>query len=156
MAPAAPSRRLAEFLGRFEPRIAAVGRSAVAAMRRRLPGAHAFVYDNYNALVVGFGPSDKPSHAIFSIAVYPKWVNLFFLKGSRLRDPGRLLKGAGKQVRSIRLTSASDLDSPGIRALIAQAVARCEPAFVRGGKGAVVIKSVSAKQRPRRPPARGR
>ena len=38
------------------------------------------VYDNYNGLVIGFGPSHKPSLAIFSIALFPRRVILFFLR----------------------------------------------------------------------------
>jgi hypothetical protein len=34
-------------------------------MRGYLPGAIELVYDNYNALAIGFGPSEKSSDAIF-------------------------------------------------------------------------------------------
>jgi hypothetical protein len=62
-------------------------------MRRRLPGATELIYDNYNALAIGFGPGERSSDAVFSIAVWPRWVSLFFLRGTRLHDPGKLLKG---------------------------------------------------------------
>src|ERR1039458_9537409 len=65
----------------------------------RLPGAVQLVYDNYNALVIGFGPSERASEASFSIVLYPRWVTLFFLQGAGLPDPRRLLKGSGKVVR---------------------------------------------------------
>lgn len=88
---------------------------------------------------------------MFSIALFPRWVNLFFLKGAGFRDdPHKLLKGSGKQARSIRLEYVGLLDEPAVLALIDAEAARCslEPA---AGSGQIVIKSVSAKQRPRRP-----
>ena len=107
--------QLESFIERYPPEIGALARAALAKLRKRLPGAVQLVYDNYNALVVGFGPSQRASEAILSIALYTKWINLFFLHGADLPDPEKLLKGGGKQVRSIRLGSASDLDQPAVR-----------------------------------------
>jgi hypothetical protein len=42
---------------------------ALAKMRARLPGAVELVYDNYNALAIGFGPTERTSEAVFSIEV---------------------------------------------------------------------------------------
>jgi len=147
-----PDKQLAAFIARFTPEIAAQARAALAKLKRRLPGAVRLVYDNYNALAVGFGPSERTSEAIFSIAVFPRWVSLFFLQGARLTDPQRLLKGSGSQVRHVVLAGASDLDTPGIEALIAQALQRAKLPIDAHQRGRLVIKSVSAKQRPRRPP----
>lgn len=147
-----PAAQLAAFLARFTPDVAAVAKAALARMRRRLPGAIELVYDNYNALAIGFAPTERASDAIFSIAVFPRWVSLFFLQsGTKLPDPQRLLRGTGKKVRHIVLLSAADLDKPAIRALMAQALARATRPLEAGAKGRIVIKSVSAKQRPRRP-----
>jgi hypothetical protein len=148
--PASPSAQLAAFLAKFTPEVAALARKAIAALRKRLPGARVLVYDNYNALAVGFGPNERASEAILSIAVYPRWVSLFFLRGKGLADPRKVLRGSGNQVRHVVLESAADLDTPAIRALIAQAVAVSKTKVPSRG-GSLVIKSVSAKQRPRRP-----
>lgn len=145
-----PSKRLADFLAKFTPEVASRARRAIASLRKRLPGASVLVYDNYNALAVGFGPSERASEAILSIAVYPRWVSLFFLKGKGLDDPARMLKGRGTVVRHVVLESASALGTPEIRALVAQAIAR-SPGKIPARGGKLVIKSVSAKQRPRRP-----
>jgi len=148
-APSAKST-LEQSFRKYPPAIAATGRAAVTKMQRILPGWTAMVYDNYNALVVGFSPTDRPSDAIYSLALYPRWVNLFFLQGAFLKDPHRILKGGGKWVRSVRLESAADLDRPEIRALIAEARADAPP-LKRPRRAALVIRSISAKQRPRRP-----
>jgi hypothetical protein len=129
-----------------------MARESIAKLRGILPGAIELVYDNYNALAIGFGPSERSSEAIFSIALFPRWVSLFFLlNGVGLPDPEGRLKGSGKQVRHIVLTGASDLDEPAVRQLIAAALARSPKAIDPSAPRRMIIKSVSAKQRPRRP-----
>lgn len=150
-----PEARLAAFLDKYSPAIAKLAREVRAKMQERLPGAVELVYDNYNALVIGYGPSEKTSEGIFSIALYPRWVTLFFLQGAGLADPQGLLKGSGSGVRHIVLESAADLDQPGVRKLMAEALKSAVTPIGRKSAGGLVIKSVSAKQRPRRPGARG-
>jgi hypothetical protein len=141
------------FLAKFTPEVEASAKDALARMRKRWPGAIELVYDNYNALAIGFSPTERPSDAVFSIAVFPRWVSLFFLQaGTQLFDPKGLLKGSGNQVRHIRLRSAADIDSADVKALMKEALAFAEVRIPRAAtKGRLVIKSVSAKQRPRRP-----
>src|SRR5712692_5779259 len=117
-----PKVQLDGFLAKFTPEVRAIAKAALAKMRRLLPGAVELVYDNYNALAIGFGPSERASDAIFSIAVFPRWVSLFFLQGAKLSDPEKLLKGRGKRVRHIVLEEARLLDKPGVRRLITQAL----------------------------------
>ena len=149
--PPSPAAQLDAFLDRYTPEIAALARACLKKMRARLPGATRLVYDNYNALVIGFGPSEKTSHAIFSIVLYPRWVTLFFLQGAGMPDPHKLLKGGGKVVRHIVLTCAADLDLPAIQELMHVALHRAPAPIDPKAPGRMVIKSISAKQRPRRP-----
>jgi hypothetical protein len=146
-----PAKQLAEFMARYDPEVRDVARAAHARLRRRLPGAVEMVYDNYNALVIGFGPSERASEAVFSIALYPRYVVLFFLQGVGLPDPNRLLRGSGKQVRSIILEAASTLDESPVQDLIAAALAKAKMPMPNVGRNRLIIKSISAKQRPRRP-----
>ena len=120
-------------------------------MRLRLPGAIELVYDNYNALAVGFGPTERVSEVIFSIAVFPRWLSLFFFQGHGLPDPKKLLKGSGKMARHIVLEGPEALDTPAIRALMDQALAQAIKPLDPTQRHRIVIKSISAKQRPRRP-----
>ena len=144
-----PAKQLDRCIAAYGPVIAATARGAVKKMRAILPGAAVFVYDNYNALVIGFGPNDRPSDAICSIALYPRWVNLFFLHGATLPDPDKLLKGQGSRVRRIVLEAASDLDRPPVRALIAAAVRQSDVPFARAAKGRTMIKSIARRKRAR-------
>jgi hypothetical protein len=147
-----PQRQLSVFLAKFDTAVAAAARTALKQLRLRLAGATEIVYDNYNALAIGFGPSDKASEAIVSIAVYPRWVSLFFLQnGVQLKDPNKLLKGTGSKVRHIVLTSPGILASPDIERLMVQALASAKTRLLPQAKRRIVIKSIAAKQRPRRP-----
>jgi hypothetical protein len=148
-----PEKQFARFLSKYLPETAAQAEEAIVKLRSILPEAFEMVYDNYNWLVVGFSPTDRPSDAIFSIVVAPRWVTLCFLQGAKLPDPQRLLKGGGKQVRNIRLEDVGTLDKPAVRALIEEAMARAKVRFDGTCERRMIIKSVSAKQRPRRPAA---
>jgi len=146
-----PESQLEGFLEKYTPEIAGLARASLAKMRKRLPGAIEMVYDNYNALVIGFGPSERPSDAILSIAIYPRWINLFFIQGKKLRDPEKLLKGSGNQVRSLVLESAGTLDNPAVEDLLAEAVERSAAPFDFTQKRKLMIRAAALKQRPRRP-----
>ena len=147
-----PKQQLDAFLKKYDPTIAGIARRALTKLRKRLPGAVEIVYDNYNALAIGFGPNEKASLAILSVALYPRWVNLFFLQGARLPDPARRLKGSGNVVRSVRLEDGT-LDDPEIQKLMDLALARAKVPIDRSQRGRLVIRSVAAKQRARRPRA---
>lgn len=141
---------VAQFLARYTPDIAAQLQSARVHLASHFPRGFELVYDNYNALVFGFGPSERASDAIISVAGYPKWVTLFFLKGATLPDPESLLQGTGSQVRSMRLQPPSVLHAPDVQRLIHAAIHQVTGALAAAPPLTTVVKSVSAKQRPRR------
>jgi hypothetical protein len=147
-----PSKQLDSFLAKYNPEIASLARRALAIMRKRLPGSLEMVYDNYNALVIGFVPNERPSDAIFSIVLYPKYVTLFFLQGAGLSDPHGRLSGSGNFARHVRLDSAATLDDPEIVSLINAALNHAKVPLDPKQPHRLIIKSISAKQRPRRPP----
>jgi len=138
-------------MARYRPEVARIARAARRKLRRLLPGALELVYDNYNALVIGFGPTERASDAVLSIAVYPQWVRLFFLQGAGLPDPSGVLRGSGSRVRSILVEQPSLLESAVVRQLIEVAAARGQVALEPRQRRRLIIKSVSATQRPRRP-----
>ncbi len=148
-----PESQLAGFIAKYSPVIAKQTRAVLAALRTRLPGATELVYDNYNALAIGFGPTDRVGDIIFSVAAYPRWVSLFFMQARGLPDPTGLLQGSGTKARHIVLGDPADLDRPAVRALIRAALATAIRPLDRDQPRRLVIKSISAKQRPRRPPA---
>lgn len=145
-----PEKQLAQFIGKFSPQMAALIRAARKKMRILLPRAVEMVYDNYNFFVIGYAPGERPSEAIFSLAAQAKGLSLCFLQGAGLPDPNRLLRGSGKVVRNVRIDSAAFFDRPAVRALIAAALERADVPIPSNGRHQLIIKSISAKQRPRR------
>jgi hypothetical protein len=145
--------QLDKFMAKFTPEIQKLARAARARMRKRLPGAMQLVYDNYNALVIAFGATDRRSDIVLSIVLYPRWVSLFFMHGAALPDPRRLLRGTGTSVRHVVLAKASDLDDPAVEALIEAAVKRADPPIDPARRAGIVVKLALKKQRPRRPRA---
>jgi hypothetical protein len=147
-----PEGLLEEFISKYSPSIAGQGRIALSKLRRFVPGAVQLVHDNYNWLVVGFGPSERASEAVLSLVFAPRWLSVCFLQhGPQLADPHGLLRGSGKRVRNVRLASANDLDAPPVRALIREALARARVQIDATAEPRLIIRTVSAKQRPRRP-----
>ena len=143
-----PQKRLAGFIGKFEPRMQTLIRAARRALRKRLPAANELVWDNYNFFVIGYSPTERPSDTVVSIAAASNGVGLSFYRGASLPDPHGILQGSGNQNRYVRLPSARTLEDPRVRALIASAVAQSRIPF-EAKEGTLIIRSVSAKQRPR-------
>jgi hypothetical protein len=147
--PTSAARQLDAFLGRFSPEIVKLAKAARAKFRKRLPRAIEMVYDNYNALVIGYSPTERPSDAILSLVIFPKRVSVCFIQGKHLPDPDRVLQGNGNQVRFIRLDDrAAILDTAPIRALVSEAIAFGDTPFA--GRRQLVIRAIAKKQRPRR------
>src|SRR5882724_6160064 len=87
-------------------------------------GACELIYDAYNAVATGYSFTGRPSDSFVHIAVYARWVNLGFNRGSELDDVRGVLQGAGRWVRHIRIAERADLVTPGVRAFVRAAAAR--------------------------------
>jgi len=148
--PGSPTRQLASFIAKFDPAIQRRIRAVRAALRKRFPTANELVYDNYNFFVIGYCSTERPSDAIVSMAANSKGVGLCFIYGASLPDPQQRLSGSGSQTRFVRLPSPATLSEPAIAALLRAAIAESDPPLPRTGRGRLIIRSISAKQRPRR------
>lgn len=138
-----PAKQLDSFIAKFSPATAALAKAVLKTMRKRLPGAVEMVYAKSNSLVVGFCPNQRASDVINSIAVYTNWINLYFFEGDTLPDPEHMLQGRGQIVRHIKITSAADLDTPAVRALMAEALKRADPPLDPKAKRRIVIKQTT-------------
>ena len=145
--------QLRAFIEKFEPKDRRLIRAVRSAVRKRFPTANELVWDNYNFFVIGYSPTERPTDSIVSIAARANGVGLCFIQGARLPDPKKMLLGSGKQTRFIRVESASLLTHPDIEALIAAAIDRAKAALPAAGRGRLIVRSIAAKQRPRRKPA---
>ena len=139
---ATAQQQLDGFLKKYSPEMEKLGRSAIAHMRKRLPGAFCLVYDNYNALAVGFGQPTRFGPADLD-RLLSRWATLFFMFGATLDDPEGLLEGKGARIRSVRLVRPPQLKSEPIDQLITAAVLQAGWKLDPKAKGDLVIKSIS-------------
>lgn len=146
--------QLRSFIEKFEPKDQRLIRAVRSAVRKRFPTANELVWDNYNFFVIGYSPTERPTDSIVSIAARANGVGLCFIHGAGLPDPKKLLVGSGKQTRFIRVESASLLKHPDVEALVAAAIDRAQTPLRTTGRGRLIIRSVAAKQRPRRKPGK--
>lgn len=143
-----PNAQLSACLSRFPPEIVALVKQCLPKLRRAFPGANQLVYDYSNSLVVSYSMSERGHEGIVAVAVFPRWVRLYFDKS--LPDPNGLLEGSGAKVRSVTLKAASDLDRGDIRTLIEAAIEHSGVTFPRTRSNRTVIKSESRKRKPRK------
>ncbi|MFN0099645.1 MAG: hypothetical protein ACKVS7_13290 [Gemmatimonadaceae bacterium] len=146
-----PAKQFAGFLAKYDPAVGKLARATRAALRKRLPTAVELVYDNYQFLAIGFSATERAADCLVSLAISPKGVALSFYYGASLPDPGGILLGSGKQNRFVRLDGVATLALPEVEALIREAISNAKTPLPTHSRGHTVVKSVSAKQRPRRP-----
>ena len=122
-------------------------------LRKRLPTAHEVVYEYRDCFVISYSPNERGYEGVLAIRASADGVRLYFNRGKGLPDPEKLLRGSGNQTRWIHLEGASTIARPAVARLIEEAIAGNRVPFARTGRGPVVIRSASAKQRRRRRPA---
>jgi hypothetical protein len=122
-------------------------------LRKHLPTSHEVVYEYHDFFVISYSPNERGYEGVLAIRASANGVKLYFNRGKELPDPEKLLQGSGSQTRSIDMEGASTLARPAVARLIDEAIARNRVPFARAGRGSVVIRSTSAKQRRRRRPA---
>ena len=116
------------------------------------PDSNELIYDNYNALAVGWSPTDKVGHTFCSIAVgrTSKNIHFGFYWGNELSDPEKKLLGQGNQYRYILVKSRSGFPKAYIKKLIKEAYVN-SMAKVKDKtqlmQGNTITKSISAKKR---------
>ncbi len=138
------------FIDKFDAPMAKRIREVRAALRKCFPTAIEIVYDNYNFFVIGYCPTERTSDVILSMAADKNGVGMHFYHGAELPDPKGILEGNGVQNRFVRLVDgAKTVKDPQVEALIKAAIANAETSLPMK-KGYTVVRSVSAKQRPRR------
>ncbi|NDQ58263.1 MAG: DUF1801 domain-containing protein [Acidipila sp.] len=147
-------KQLQGFIDKFAPEPQALIRAMRKALRKRMPSANELVWDNYIFFVIGYSATERPSDSVVCIAAAANGVGLSFYRGAALPDPKNILLGSGVQNRFLRLESAKTLALPDVAALLDAAIAQAPVPFAAKGKGRVIIRSISAKQKPRRKSAK--
>jgi len=116
------------------------------------PQTNELIYDNYNALAIGWSPTDKVGHTFCSIASgrTSKNVHFGFYWGSEIPDPKKLLIGKGNQYRYILVKDKKDFPKAYIKKLVKDAYINSlakvkDPKQIM--KGATITKSISPVKR---------
>ena len=116
------------------------------------PQANELIYDNYNALAIGWSPTDRVGHTFCSIAIGRTSFNIHcgFYWGSRLSDPEKKLLGEGNQYRYWLLKNKKDFPKTYIKKLMEEAYAYSlnlvkDPKQIMQSK--TIVKSISASKR---------
>ena len=152
--PVSAERQLAGFIAKFEPNKQKLIRSVRKVLRKRFPTANELVYDYRKNFVIGYSPIESGSDAIVALTADADGVALYFNQGPSLPDPHKILMGDGRQTRFIRLESARVLLRPEVESLMTAAVRKARIPLRRSGRGGLIIKSMSWKQRPRKRPVK--
>jgi hypothetical protein len=117
-----------------------------------LPESNELIYDNYNALVIGFGTSDKASDGYCSIAVYARYVNFGLLRGSEISDPKKILNKKNSLYRKMAVKGKEEFPKTYMKKLLKEAY-KNSLSRLKGKqslKGKIITKSISpVKKRPR-------
>jgi len=145
--------QLASYFAKYEPAMVKLGKVLRAKLRDRLPGLFevVYVYENQNALVISYSPTENGYDGLCSLGLYPREAKLFFTRGALLStsDPDKLLQGRGN-VRHVVLHAAADFDRAEIEALLAAALKLAKVRLDASAKGSVIIRAEAQKQRARR------
>lgn len=117
-----------------------------------LPDANEIIYDNYNALAIGWSLTEKLTHIVCSIAAYRIGTNVHFgfYWGSQIADPEKKLLGEGKQYRYVQVKDKENFPKAYITKLIYEAHANSlakvkDPKLLR--EGLTIVKSISPAKR---------
>ena len=116
------------------------------------PQTNELIYDNYNALAIGWSPTDRVGHIFCSIAVgrTSNNVHFGFYWGAQIADPEKKLLGQGKQYRYILVKEKSGFPETYIKKLMKEAYQLSlskvkDPSQLM--QGATITKSISQAKR---------
>lgn len=117
------------------------------------PDSNELIYDNYNAVAVGWSPSNKVGHTFCSIAVgrSSKNIHFGFYWGSKLSDPEKILIGSGNQYRYILVTGKDTFPKDQIKLLMDEAWQYSNSLLKEKDNrigGQTIVMSISEKKRP--------
>jgi len=144
---------LRAFLEAFPPTISKLFLETRHVVLGAAPGASELIYNAYNTVSAAYSFSGGLKEAFCHVAAYSSHVNLGFNRGAELSDPSAVLVGSGARVRHVRISGASDLRVPALKALLHAAVAQGRA--LASGVGArppssSIRPTTGAKRRPKR------
>jgi hypothetical protein len=122
-----PPKQLLQFLKPFDPAVRDLALSLRTLVLKELAPCHESIWDAYNAVSLGYGPTGRLKDDVCHIAVYAKHVNLGFNHGAHLEDPRGILQGTGTRIRHVTIKTPADITQPVIRQYIRTARKLSDP-----------------------------
>jgi hypothetical protein len=110
-----------ELLARYPEQVRETASAARSFLKKALPDIAESVDESAKLLGFSYGPGYKG--LVCTLILSQKEVKLGIFRGTELPDPKRLMTGAGKVHRHVPLRSAADVEQPGLKALLAAALA---------------------------------
>ena len=108
-------------MARYPEQVRETASAARSCLKKALPDIAESVDESAKLLGYSYGPGYKG--LVCTLILSQKEVKLGIFRGTELPDPKRLMTGAGKVHRHVPLRSAADLEQPGLKALLAAALA---------------------------------
>lgn len=133
-----PDPEYLKLLGTYPEGVRKLALAARKLILEEAPEASEFVYQVYT-IADHFSFTERPSDAFVFTTTHANWVNLGFNFGSVLPDQDALLRGDGKSIRHVRIATAADLTTPGVRELVRDAIALAERPEGRAGKPRTIV-----------------
>jgi hypothetical protein len=135
-----PTKELIQFLQPYDRSIRQLALSLRELVIDELAPCYENIYDAYNAVALGYGPTEALREGICHIAVYAHHVNLGFNHGATLADPHKILRGSGKHIRHITLKDSEDLKRPELPEYLRSASKQAGHAAGKSGEVISVVK----------------
>ena len=110
-----------EFLARYPQAMQDLALQTRALIQEVMPGMLEQLDPSAN--LIGYGTDNTYRGLLCGIVIYPTYINLMLARGASLPDPYGLLEGTGKKARHVKVRKPSDLEGPGVRDLLAAALA---------------------------------
>jgi len=133
-----PPKELIAFLRPYAPTIRELALSLRELVIGEMAPCYENIYDAYNAVALGYGPTNRLKDGICHIAVYGHHVNLGFNQGATLPDPSDLLRGTGKRIRHITIKHSSDPKRTELRKYLRSALKQAGHSVAKRNSGNVV------------------
>lgn len=110
-----------KLLASYPPEIQRLALAARELVLQSLPKVEETV--DFSARVIGYGFGPGYGGTVCTIIMSKAGVKLGFVRGAELPDPRGLLEGGGKIHRHVPLSKTGDLNRPGIKQMLASALA---------------------------------
>ena len=115
------SSQVDELLARYPDPVREIAAAARTFLKKALPDIAESVDESAKLLGYSYGPGYKG--VVCTLILSQKEIKLGIFRGAELPDPQHLMAGAGKVHRHVPLRNAAALGQPGLKDLIATALA---------------------------------